>query len=77
MKERFVLWSNKDSMPLCQTEKAICIKGQHAFKKPTAVNSIWQECITTVITQTAKNKLLYASFLWQSPKNVMQATKID
>lgn len=32
MKERCVLWSNKDSIPLCQTEKAICIKGQHAFK---------------------------------------------
>lgn len=25
----------------------------------------------------SKNKLLYVSFLWQNPTNVMQATKID
>lgn len=28
-------------------------------------------------SDSEKNKLLYASFLWQSPKKVMQATKID
>lgn len=33
MKMRCVLRADKDTLPLCQTEKAICIKGQHAFKK--------------------------------------------
>lgn len=77
MKERCVLWSNKDSMPLCQTEKAICIKGQHAFKKPTAVNSHLARVHNNCDHSDSEDKLLYASFLWQSPKNIMQATKID
>lgn len=76
MKAHCVLWSNKDSMPLCQTEEAICIKGQRAFKNQlpsTHLASVHNNCDRS----DSENMLLYASFLWQSPKNIMQATKID
>lgn len=54
-------------------KKAICIKGQHACKKTTAVDRQVGNRAQQLWSDDEKQRA--ASFLWQSPKNLMQATK--
>lgn len=64
-------------MPMCQTETAACIKGQHTFNNPLPSAPFGTGVHNNCDRSDGENMLLYNSFLWQSPKNDMQATKID
>lgn len=54
VKQRCVLWSRKDSTPLCQTETAICIKGQPTFNNDQLPSTPRGETGVTVIILTGK-----------------------